>query len=417
MNYRQPRLARSLLVSTLALLVLGGAKSLEAQPTAEAFTGAEKDSDEEKLVSPENRKVLSVLVTGVGLDFAQAKRNALQRALEQVLGTMVSSDTLIKNRELVREQVLVYQRGDVESAKILKNWEEDGLHHVRAEITVVIGNLVEKLSKQNIAMREVAGEQLYVGAKYKELNKKNAKKMLINALEQYTPETLYNLEVVGEPTVVSQADGMAKVAVKVKVQGNLDAWRGLRANLGELLSRTSKARVINESTDKLYSESGFHSWGGSSRVNHMYYQLQEKGKEWGYWLYLAQSYRKQSEPGVLRSQWECYWVDPSIDELMKNLFAKKLQMRVRLLDATEDAIAEQTKSITASYSREPLAMMRYDKNSSWKSNYYWLGPFLWSGGYYAVAPPAYEFEFEMKLESVKDIKLVAPQLIAVTDAK
>jgi hypothetical protein len=129
MNYRQPRLARSLLVSTLALLVLGGAKSLEAQPTAEAFTGAEKDSDEEKLVSPENRKVLSVLVTGVGLDFAQAKRNALQRALEQVLGTMVSSDTLIKNRELVREQVLVYQRGDVESAKILKNWEEDGLHH------------------------------------------------------------------------------------------------------------------------------------------------------------------------------------------------------------------------------------------------------------------------------------------------
>ena len=160
MKYRRSPIARSLLVAALALLMSGANKSLDAQPTAESFTSPDKDATDEKLVSPENRKVLSVLVTGVGLDFNQAKRNALQRALEQALGTMVSSETLIKNRELVRDRVLVYQRGDVESAKILKNWEEDGLHHVRAQITVVIGNLIEKLSKQNIAIREVAGEQL-----------------------------------------------------------------------------------------------------------------------------------------------------------------------------------------------------------------------------------------------------------------
>lgn len=411
---RLPQLLTFALSASIFLAQSHG-QFLFAQPRAKTFTSPEEGAEQEKLVAPENRKVLTVLVTGIGLDFAQAKRNSLQRALEQALGTLVSSETLVKNRELVRDRVLVYQRGDVESAKILKNWQEDDLHYVRAEITVVIGSLVEKLAKENIAMREVAGETLYVGAKYKELNKKNAKKMLVNALEQYTPDTLYNLEVVGQPELVSEAGRMAKVAVKVKVNGHLDAWRALRANLGELLSRTSKARIINESTDSMYGDTGFYAFGGSSRADRMYYQLQERGKKWGYWLYLAQSYRKQSEPGKLRSQWECYWVDPSVDEVMKGLFAKKLHLKVRLLDAAENEIAAKTMPLTEF--RRPLAIMRYSTTSSWKATYYQLGPFVWSDRYFAPSPPAYQLEFDLKTEKLKDIKLVSPKLLSVTEAK
>src|SRR5688572_24577930 len=51
-------------------------------------------------------RLIKVIVTGVGIDQAQAKANALAKAVEQAVGLMVDADTLIRNDEVLRDKVL-----------------------------------------------------------------------------------------------------------------------------------------------------------------------------------------------------------------------------------------------------------------------------------------------------------------------
>ena len=50
-------------------------------------------------------------VTGVGTDPDKAVQNAFSQAIEQVVGVLVDADTVVKNDQLIRDEVLTYSRG------------------------------------------------------------------------------------------------------------------------------------------------------------------------------------------------------------------------------------------------------------------------------------------------------------------
>ncbi len=50
--------------------------------------------------SQEPEKIEKVIATGVGIDFEKAKQNAIRNAIEQVVGTYVTSDTMVKTAYL-----------------------------------------------------------------------------------------------------------------------------------------------------------------------------------------------------------------------------------------------------------------------------------------------------------------------------
>ena len=70
-----------------------------------------------------------VIVTGVGTDPDKAVQNAFSQAIEQTVGLLVDAETVVKNDQLIRDEILTYSRGYVEKYKIVKQWEEGGLHH------------------------------------------------------------------------------------------------------------------------------------------------------------------------------------------------------------------------------------------------------------------------------------------------
>ena len=88
-----------------------------------------------------------VIVTGVGTDPEKAAQNAFSQAIEQTVGVLVDAETVVKNDQLIRDEILTYSRGYVEKYEIVKRWQEDGLHHATIRASVARDKLVEKLTR------------------------------------------------------------------------------------------------------------------------------------------------------------------------------------------------------------------------------------------------------------------------------
>jgi len=67
----------------------------------------------------EPEKTEKIVASGIGVDMDKAKQNAIRNAVEQVIGTYVSSDTIVQNSTLLKDEVLSFSGGYVKDTKIL----------------------------------------------------------------------------------------------------------------------------------------------------------------------------------------------------------------------------------------------------------------------------------------------------------
>jgi len=108
-----------------------------------------------------NLPVKKVIVTGMGIDEQKAIKNATKSAIQQVVGMYVVSDTVMKNRKLIKDEVLTQSNAYVKSFKTLnKSKDEDGLYEIEAEVEVEVGKLAKTLSNLNIAVKGVGSDEL-----------------------------------------------------------------------------------------------------------------------------------------------------------------------------------------------------------------------------------------------------------------
>ena len=56
-------------------------------------------------------KVETVIVEGLGVSIESARENAAKNALGQVVGMYTVSDSVVKNRKLIKDEVLSYSNG------------------------------------------------------------------------------------------------------------------------------------------------------------------------------------------------------------------------------------------------------------------------------------------------------------------
>ena len=81
-------------------------------------------------------QVKEVAVTGIGTDPDKAVQNAFSQAIEQTVGVLVDAESVVKNDQLIRDEVLTFSRGYVEKYDVVKRWEDGGLHHATIRATV-----------------------------------------------------------------------------------------------------------------------------------------------------------------------------------------------------------------------------------------------------------------------------------------
>ena len=76
-------------------------------------------------------KIASVVATGVGIDSDHATKNGIRAAVEQVVGTYISSQTIIKNNILLEDKIYSYSDGYVKEMNIISLKTEGGLVYVK----------------------------------------------------------------------------------------------------------------------------------------------------------------------------------------------------------------------------------------------------------------------------------------------
>jgi hypothetical protein len=77
-----------------------------------------------------------VLVTGVGRTATEAKNNALQNAVEQIFGVMLTSDTVIENGRLVQDTIRTKAEGYISNYRILSTKQDDSGYRVELRVNV-----------------------------------------------------------------------------------------------------------------------------------------------------------------------------------------------------------------------------------------------------------------------------------------
>jgi len=168
----------------------------------------------------EPEKVESVVVSGVGINADKARQNAIRNAVEQVIGTYVSSETLVKDNSLIKDQILSYSGGYVKESHILSTVKEDDLITVKLEALVVATKLKGKIRELNIAFKRVSGESLF-GEAISKMDVQQSSSDLLKGVASKYPQSAYQFEV-GKPELVSTDPDSKLAVIKIPVVAKLE---------------------------------------------------------------------------------------------------------------------------------------------------------------------------------------------------
>lgn len=175
-----------------------------------------------QVFADEPEKLETVVVTGMGINADKARQNAIRNAVEQVIGTYVSSDTIVQNSALIKDEILSYSGGYVQKSRIVSSEKsDDGLILVKLEALVVSTKLKRKIEALNIASKNVDGGNLFREAFSKASTARSSDKLLSKILAKY-PQAAYQLDL-GKPEIISVDHTTNKAKVKININVKYDA--------------------------------------------------------------------------------------------------------------------------------------------------------------------------------------------------
>lgn len=157
--------------------------------------------------------VITLVVSSDGPSKQAAINNALRNAIEQSYGSFISSNTLILNDEVIKDEIISLSYGNILGYKELGCFVAQDLHYVTLEVTVSLTKLCS-YAKSKGASAELNGALFVQNLKLYRLNQENEKKALANLgitiLTCKEPLCVYSLTV-GEPTLSKDERTKGKV--------------------------------------------------------------------------------------------------------------------------------------------------------------------------------------------------------------
>jgi hypothetical protein len=186
----------------------------------------------EPLLNPDQAKQITqeVEVTGSGLNPDQALQDAYSLAIKKVVGTLVTAETEIKNEEIIRDKVLTYSRGYVESPQVLKRWQDSERHWVTIRARVKKEQVARKLESLNIPVLAVPGENIRRNIQEEITNENNAAEMVRGVLGKWHPEQMCQASIVKDVEVLERDSKKAKVGFKARVFVNSQKYEQFIGN-------------------------------------------------------------------------------------------------------------------------------------------------------------------------------------------
>ena len=227
------KLASALALTWLGLLVLMATSTLGAD------------------VQPQSA-VTEVVATGVGLDADKALKNALMNAVQQVVGAIVDAETLVKNEDIIKDQILTYSDGFVETfRKLDERKRDDGLIEVRISATVKRRQLIEKLKESKVSVARIDGGSLFGDIATQYQAEKSGAELLKNALDGLPVNLLSATVITNKPQILEKTDSSVKARWFIEVKFDWNDYETkvlprLKEALGAVAKRKSTVELIDE---------------------------------------------------------------------------------------------------------------------------------------------------------------------------
>jgi len=207
------------LSSILATTLLSGA-SFEFNSIKKDASGDIRD----KGLKVADEKV--IIATGYGVNEQKAKQSAFVAAIEQYVGVVVDSETIVQNGKLIEDNILTASNGFIKTYEVLSTKAEDGLVEIKIKATVKSQKLFNKIKSLNITTITIDNAKdaaARITTKLK--SKKDAAKILRKTVGEFfstsSMQEMLKLEITG---VKVQEDKVKndRVPIEIKYSMSLD---------------------------------------------------------------------------------------------------------------------------------------------------------------------------------------------------
>ena len=213
----------------------------------------------------EDDSLVEVFAKGVGMTQDAAMKAANKAAVEQVVGTMVDTTTLVENDELVEDKILTYSAGLIADSKIVGEPKKspDGLITVKVKATVKKTALKEKIAAAKLVSVEIDGESLWAQAISAQDNLAAAEAMIKDVLAKHLD--CFVAEAIPGKNGKSPIDydpktgkAFANVRVRIDMAKYAQFANEVVMKLGPMSTRKEKVKGTNwDDWDEEYKSDGF----------------------------------------------------------------------------------------------------------------------------------------------------------------
>jgi hypothetical protein len=210
----------------------------------------------------DGQELRKVVATGAGMNEDQALKNAFTIAVQQVVGTIVDTETIVREDDTIREQILSASNGFIKSYKLIRQWQQDGLHQCSIEALVQIQQLKERLAEANISTFAVSGTNLAARVQTETTGQADTPTILAKLINDL-PNRVLRVQARGDPVPTSpKQEGVTRLKIPIIVFVDQKAYAQETAQLTTTLDKLALQSVTGNL--KLARQSGQVNGPGST---------------------------------------------------------------------------------------------------------------------------------------------------------
>jgi hypothetical protein len=204
-----------------------------------SVTGDEEKPAAKPKAPTEGKETQTVVAEGVGTTKEEALKDAFRAAVRQVVGEVVDGETLVKNDDLVKDQVLTYSDGFIPKHEEVSVRREGGLFRMTIRAQVERRGVIMKLKAANVAIKVVDGQSMFGNIASQLGAEQDATALVRKALEGF-PGNCIDVNVVGEPQLLDKDQEKAKIEVRIAFRVNSEAYLAFAGRLSKTLDAVAK---------------------------------------------------------------------------------------------------------------------------------------------------------------------------------
>jgi len=164
----------------------------------------------------DQKKVYYIRVESQAPDFEKAKKQAFRLASEQVAGTVVLSESELRNSKLTREEIITYSSGLIDEYKIIERYDSPGATKLTMDVWIVESVMAQRLLAKSATDKGIDGVALSTRAE-SILDERSRGDDIFGAILRDFPRRAFSVKV-STPDIYMDAYRNTQVSVPVSIK-------------------------------------------------------------------------------------------------------------------------------------------------------------------------------------------------------